>query len=96
VCYDVGNVLACALIHCLRQTDPPQFTLFFSHSNGVDLGRLTKFLKFLGTQLQCNVFCYDYSGYGISSGTSSERDLLADGDGAFNELLSRYFLITFY
>ena len=39
--------------------------------------------------LQMTIFAYDYSGYGMSSGCASERNLYADVEAAVNELCQR-------
>uniref|UniRef100_G3SBN5 Abhydrolase domain containing 17A, depalmitoylase n=1 Tax=Gorilla gorilla gorilla TaxID=9595 RepID=G3SBN5_GORGO len=43
----------------------------------------------LGSRLHCNIFSYDYSGYGASSGRPSERNLYADIDAAWQALRTR-------
>lgn len=40
----------------------------FSHGNAVDLGQMTSFFIGLGQRINCNIFSYDYSGYGQSTG----------------------------
>ncbi|VDN89984.1 unnamed protein product [Brugia pahangi] len=67
-----------------------RFTLLFSHGNAVDLGQMCSFYYGLGFRLGCNVFSYDYSGYGCSSGKPSEKNLYADIAAALSALRSRY------
>ncbi|EFO24508.1 hypothetical protein LOAG_03978 [Loa loa] len=67
-----------------------RFTLLFSHGNAVDLGQMCSFYYGLGFRLGCNVFSYDYSGYGCSSGKPSEKNLYADIAAALAALRSRY------
>jgi fermentation-respiration switch protein FrsA (DUF1100 family) len=43
-------------------------------------------LRDLCTKLQVDIFAYEYSGYGESSGVPSESDVLADIDAAFHYL----------
>uniref|UniRef100_A0A3P9AQ20 Abhydrolase domain containing 17Ab n=1 Tax=Esox lucius TaxID=8010 RepID=A0A3P9AQ20_ESOLU len=43
----------------------------------------------LGTRIDCNIFSYDYSGYGVSTGKPSEKNLYADIDAAWQALRSR-------
>uniref|UniRef100_A0A671X6S1 Abhydrolase domain containing 17A, depalmitoylase n=1 Tax=Sparus aurata TaxID=8175 RepID=A0A671X6S1_SPAAU len=43
----------------------------------------------LGTRINCNIFSYDYSGYGVSTGKPSEKNLYADIDAAWHALRSR-------
>ena len=44
----------------------------------------------LVSRINCNIFSYDYSGYGASSGKASEKNLYADIEGAWNALRTRY------
>ncbi|CAF87875.1 unnamed protein product, partial [Tetraodon nigroviridis] len=43
-----------------------RFTVLFSHGNAVDLGQMSSFYVGLGTRINCNIFSYDYSGYGVT------------------------------
>ena len=45
---------------------------------------------FLGSRINCNIFSYDYSGYGASNGAPSEKNLYADIDAAWNYLRTKY------
>uniref|UniRef100_A0A8C7JCP9 Abhydrolase domain containing 17A, depalmitoylase n=1 Tax=Oncorhynchus kisutch TaxID=8019 RepID=A0A8C7JCP9_ONCKI len=40
----------------------------------------------LGTRINCNIFSYDYSGYGVSTGKPSEKNLYADIEAAWQAL----------
>jgi fermentation-respiration switch protein FrsA (DUF1100 family) len=80
-------------IACLHITSPkkdPKFTLLFSHGNAADLGMLCSFYCRLVHQLNINLFSYDYSGYGQSSGSASEKNLYSDIESAFLCMLKRY------
>ncbi|KAL7992915.1 hypothetical protein Chor_017171 [Crotalus horridus] len=66
------------------------FTVLFSHGNAVDLGQMCSFYISLGTRISCNIFSYDYSGYGASTGKPSEKNLYADVDAAWQALRTRY------
>lgn len=59
-----GNRIGCMFIRAAN----PRFTILFSHGNAVDLGQMSSFYLGLGSRINCNVFSYDYSGYGVSSG----------------------------
>lgn len=67
-----------------------RFTILFSHGNAVDLGQMTSFFIALGKRINCNIFSYDYSGYGASAGKPSEKNLYADIDAAWQALRTRY------
>lgn len=61
-------------------------TLLFSHGNAEDLGMiLYQFQDFL-PQLKCNIFAYDYTGYGYSSGEPSEDDIYSDIEASYQYL----------
>ena len=68
---------------------PYRFTILFSHGNAVDLGQMSSFYIGLGTRINCNIFSYDYSGYGVSTGKPSEKNLYADIDAAWQALRTR-------
>lgn len=63
-----------------------RYTILFSHGNAVDIGQMSSFLTYFANEFQCNIFCYDYSGYGASTGTPSEANLYADADAALEFL----------
>ncbi|KAI5693356.1 hypothetical protein M8J76_015180 [Diaphorina citri] len=82
-----GNRLACMFMKCSPNA---RFTILFSHGNAVDIGQMSSFFTGLGSRINCNIFSYDYSGYGISTGRPSEKNLYADIDAAWNTLRTRY------
>lgn len=82
-----GNKVACMYIRCAPSA---RFTVLFSHGNAVDLGQMSTFYIGLGTRINCNIFSYDYSGYGVSTGKPSEKNLYADIDAAWHALRTRY------
>ncbi|XP_022669267.1 protein ABHD17B-like [Varroa jacobsoni] len=82
-----GNRVACMLVRCSPNA---RFTILFSHGNAIDLGQMSSFYLGLGTRINCNIFSYDYSGYGVSTGKPSEKNLYADIDAAWQALRTRY------
>lgn len=82
-----NHQIACLYVRC---TPNPKYTILFSHGNAVDLGQMSSFYYGLGSRLECNIFTYDYSGYGASAGSPSEKDLYADIQAAWNALRIRY------
>ncbi|XP_025071028.1 alpha/beta hydrolase domain-containing protein 17C [Alligator sinensis] len=81
------NHLGCMFVRC---APAGRYTLLFSHGNAVDLGQMCSFYIGLGSRINCNVFSYDYSGYGVSTGKPSEKNLYADIDAAWQALRTRY------
>ncbi|EGT58506.1 hypothetical protein CAEBREN_12751 [Caenorhabditis brenneri] len=74
------NTIGCVHIPC-PDGHSPRFTLLYSHPNGSDLSdHLTGVpsLVDLARFYRCEVYSYDYSGYGISGGIASEANLYAD------------------
>lgn len=82
-----GYSIAMMYVKCAPQS---RYTLLFSHGNAVDLGQMSSFFIGLGTRLRCNIFSYDYCGYGASQGSPTERHIYCDVDAAFNTLRNKY------
>ncbi|XP_040581495.1 alpha/beta hydrolase domain-containing protein 17B [Lepeophtheirus salmonis] len=82
-----GNLIACLYVKCSPNA---RFTILHSHGNAVDLGQMSSFYMGLGSRINCNVFSYDYSGYGASGGKPSEKNLYADIECAWNTLRTKY------
>ncbi|XP_050070716.1 alpha/beta hydrolase domain-containing protein 17B [Anopheles maculipalpis] len=82
-----GNKLSCIYVKC---TPSAKYTLLFSHGNAVDLGQMSSFYLGLGLRINCNIFSYDYSGYGMSGGKPSEKNLYADIEAAWHSLRTRF------
>jgi abhydrolase domain-containing protein 17 len=83
-----GNKIACLYIKNPKKTS--KYTILFSHGNAADLGMLTGFYCRLVHHLNVDLFSYDYSGYGRSTGKPSEKNLYADVEAAWHELIRRY------
>jgi len=81
-----SNRLACMYVKCAPNA---RFTILHSHGNAVDLGQMSTFYLGLGTRINCNIFSYDYSGYGMSCGKPSEKNLYADIEAAWQVLRTR-------
>ncbi|MCM8800458.1 MAG: alpha/beta hydrolase [Candidatus Omnitrophica bacterium] len=66
-------------------SDGANYTILFCHGNAGNIShRLEKILFF--HQLGCNVFIFDYRGYGQSEGSPSEKGLYLDAESAYNHL----------
>ncbi len=61
------------------------FTIFFCHGNAEDIGNRIPIFEMLNN-LGFGVFCFDYRGYGLSTGKPSEKNVLADSETAFSYL----------
>ncbi|KAA0196298.1 hypothetical protein FBUS_07292 [Fasciolopsis buskii] len=66
------------------------YTVLFSHGNAVDIGQMAGFLQSLAHRFGVNILCYDYSGYGASSGQRLEENLYADAEAVLGELQQRF------
>lgn len=82
------NRIVCLYIKA--QVVDPKFTILYSHGNAVDLGQMYSFFSMLSACLNCDIFSYDYSGYGRSSGRPNEQNLYADAEAAWNSLRNLY------
>lgn len=63
-----------------------KLTLLFSHGNAEDLGMIIQYFREVSHILEVNIFSYEYSGYGMSTGHPSETGLYADIEAAFKYL----------
>jgi hypothetical protein len=53
-------------------------TIIYSHGNATDIGAMFSLQAILVQSLECNVVCYDYSGYGESGGVAQEHATYTD------------------
>ena len=58
-------------------------TILFSHGNAEDLGLILHYFDSVEQDLKCNIFAYDYTGYGHASGEPSEEDIYADIEACY-------------
>ncbi|KAB8083014.1 hypothetical protein EE612_005088 [Oryza sativa] len=65
-------------------------TLLYSHGNAADLGQMYGLFVELSRRLRINLFGYDYSGYGRSTGKPTECNTYADIEAAYNCLKEKY------
>jgi hypothetical protein len=63
-----------------------KFTLLFSHGNAEDLGMIIQYFREVSHILEVNIFAYEYTGYGMSTGEPYEMALYADIEAAFKYL----------
>ena len=66
-----------------------KLTVLVSHGNAEDLGDTARLWQVLSDLLRVNVFCYEYSGYGHSTGKPSEDNLYSDARAALKLLVTR-------
>mmetsp|Transcript_2747 Transcript_2747/g.3709 ORF Transcript_2747/g.3709 Transcript_2747/m.3709 type:complete len:270 (+) Transcript_2747:83-892(+) len=78
-----GNTIAALF---LKRSSKTTVTILFSHENGEDLNTSYRFLRKLSSCLKVNVMAYDYSGYGESTGSPSEKNCYADIRAVFDYL----------
>ncbi|EFO22369.2 hypothetical protein LOAG_06113 [Loa loa] len=80
------NHIACVFVRKSR----PRYTLLFSHPNGSDISDHLVGLPNLHDAARffnCNICSYDYSGYGISEGNPSEKNMYSDINAVYKYLL---------
>lgn len=69
---EVDEVIPAFFIH----RDDAHFTLLFSHGNAEDLGLIIRNFWEVSCVLRVNIFAYEYTGYGMSSGSSPKEPVL--------------------
>ncbi|KAJ3695555.1 hypothetical protein LUZ60_000932 [Juncus effusus] len=67
-----------------------KLTLLYSHGNAADLGQMLELLSELRSHLKINVMCYDYSGYGASTGKPTEYNTYYDIEAVIECLKKEY------
>ena len=77
-------------IACIQESakKPNGLIILYSHGNGEDLGMLRDRMRKL-TQSGCDVFAYDYPGYGLSEGTPSEEGCYQAIDALYAHILEQ-------
>ncbi|GMT25096.1 hypothetical protein PFISCL1PPCAC_16393 [Pristionchus fissidentatus] len=81
------HYLACAFVRA--PSGSPSYTMIYSHPSGTHLGyrfRALPSLLDIARFLNVDIVVYDYSGYGISSGSYSEKSLFADIEGIYEHV----------
>lgn len=75
-----GTRIACTYVPFPQSSAP---VILFSHSNADDIGTIIRHLRLMSRILYCHVFAYDYSGYGLSEGKASIKNLYSDCEAAY-------------
>ena len=65
-----------------------EYTVIYNHGNGQNINRYWGRVELLW-EAGCNVFIYDYEGYGKSEGSPSGKACYADADAALDSVLAR-------
>lgn len=65
-----------------------KYTILFAHGNAGNISHRIEKLKFF-SELGCNVFIFDYRGYGRSQGRPSEKGFYLDIAAAYEYLVSQ-------
>jgi len=55
-----------------------KYTILFSHGNATDIGCMRDHLIDMAIQLEVNIWCYDYMGYGLSTGKPTAKNVMSD------------------
>ena len=76
--------LACLYFPC----ENAKYTILFAHDVD-DLGLTSEFLVKLSKTLECNILSYDYAGYGVSTGKSTEKNWYADIEAVYDAMKKR-------
>jgi len=83
---------SCIILSCQAIFIPhphAEWTIIFSHANSEDLGFVHEWANELCYHVGVNVCIYDYTGYGLSSGSPSEEACYADVEAVWDFLTIR-------
>jgi pimeloyl-ACP methyl ester carboxylesterase len=81
-----GNTLAGIIFQCAGSND---YLLYF-YGNGQSIYKDRERLYFLAKEFNLNVICFDYRGYGSSTGEPSFDNLLSDSDIIYDFVVKNY------
>lgn len=65
-------------------------TILLFHGNGGNLSTRRDLLSFLESGLDCNIVCFDYRGYGRSTGTPFEAGIMMDVEAVLDMMKAIY------
>ena len=88
-CYNVNiddssYIIVIEIINRKNKKNETFNNLVFCHGNSTDLGLSFNTLIDLAYQSQCNVFSFDYRGYGKSAGVTNENNIYKDFETLIN------------
>ena len=66
-----------------------EYTILFSHGNAADIGLMRNHLLDMHCECNVNIFAYEYTGYGLSTGKASIKNSYADIEAAYNYLVNK-------
>jgi alpha-beta hydrolase superfamily lysophospholipase len=66
----------------------PGLTILYCHGNKHNMDAYWDRIEFL-RRLGCNIFTFDYRGFGMSEGESSQEGMYADADAALEHVMGR-------
>ena len=67
----------------------PKYVLLYSHGNATDIGAMHAHLVSLSAVCNLTVVCYDYNGYGASTGIPSEKSAYLNIETVYRFLLEQ-------
>lgn len=76
-------------IDCCDDRDNAKYSIIYSHGNKEDIGTVHKSLVDLSRETNCEVYSYDYSGYGRSSGKATDKSICLDIEAAWTNIAMR-------
>jgi len=82
-----GTFLRIPTVHIRRADDEAKFTIIYSHGNAEDVGLSLSYLDHLSRCCDCNVLAYEYCGYSIADGESTETNCYECIDAAYRYLV---------
>ena len=77
-----------ASIYIEYQKIKSDYVILFSHGNSTDIGFMLDSYLDIAYNCKINVFSYDYAGYGLSEGKTTDDNMILDIIVAYNFLIN--------
>ena len=84
-----GETLSAFLIRPSNKRLARNVTVLMFHGNAGNIGHRLPIAKVLDEDIGCNVLLLQYRGYGLSTGTPSEKGLMIDGQTGLDYIRQR-------
>ncbi len=72
----------------LAKVESPKFIILFCHGNAGNISTRMEKIKFFN-EINCDIFIFDYRGYGKSNGKPTEKGIYEDAEAAYEFLISK-------
>ncbi|KAH0573125.1 Alpha/beta hydrolase family protein [Spironucleus salmonicida] len=69
---------------------PPKLTIIYSHANAETLYFINYYIQYIASTFKSQVIAFDWEGYGLSDGTSGEKQLLRGSDAVYDYVIANF------